>query len=128
MLQRGFRVVYTAASDSFTFAPESFAEFFKQRRRWLPSTLANNVDLLRNAKRTTQNNSDISKLFMWYQQAIFVSSVITPGTIFLLLVGAISDAFPDVSLLVSFVINIIPLFLFVLLCYKGKQDTQVNIF
>lgn len=46
LLQQGYRVEYCAASDSFTYAPEGFYEFFNQRRRWTPSTMANTMDLL----------------------------------------------------------------------------------
>ncbi|KAK3789461.1 hypothetical protein RRG08_059582 [Elysia crispata] len=41
LLQQGYRVEYCAASDSFTYAPEGFYEFYNQRRRWAPSTMAN---------------------------------------------------------------------------------------
>ena len=30
MLQQGYRVEYSAASDAFTFAPEGFNEFYNQ--------------------------------------------------------------------------------------------------
>ena len=46
LLQRGWRVEYSAASDSFTACPESFDEFYNQRRRWMPSTILNIWDLL----------------------------------------------------------------------------------
>ena len=36
MLQRGWRIEYCAASDSYTHAPEGFGEFYTQRRRWAP--------------------------------------------------------------------------------------------
>jgi len=39
MLQRGWRVEYSAASDSYTACPEGFDEFYNQRRRWMPSTM-----------------------------------------------------------------------------------------
>ena len=32
LLQRGYRVEYSAASDAYTHCPESFNEFFTQRR------------------------------------------------------------------------------------------------
>lgn len=35
LLQRGYRVEYSAASDAYTHAPEGFNEFFNQRRRWV---------------------------------------------------------------------------------------------
>lgn len=52
MLQQGYRVEYCAASDALTFAPELFNEFYNQRRRWGPSTMANTIDLLSDASNT----------------------------------------------------------------------------
>lgn len=46
LLQQGWRVEYNAASDAYTNSPEEFKEFYNQRRRWGPSTLANTLDLL----------------------------------------------------------------------------------
>ena len=37
---------YCAAADALTYAPEGFEEFYNQRRRWSPSTMANIMDLL----------------------------------------------------------------------------------
>ncbi|KAL8601460.1 hypothetical protein ACOMHN_000402 [Nucella lapillus] len=125
LLQQGYRVEYCAASDSFTNAPEGFYEFYNQRRRWTPSTLANIMDLLLSWKDITKKNQDISKLYIFYQMALMVSTVLTPGTIFLLVVGALTAAFPDIPLFGSFLLNLIPVSLFVLLCFVAKSQTQL---
>jgi chitin synthase len=67
MLQQGFRVEYSAASDAYTHCPEGFNEFFNQRRRWVPSTMANILDLLLDYKRTIQVNDNISLPYIFYQ-------------------------------------------------------------
>ncbi|XP_046543810.1 chitin synthase chs-2-like [Haliotis rubra] len=126
LLQRGYRVEYCAASDSFTFAPEGFFEFFNQRRRWTPSTMANILDLVMDWKKTSKNNQDISIMFMLYQMFLFTFSVITPGTIFMLIVGALTTAYPAIPLYGSFVINLIPIIIFVLLCFKTSTDVQLS--
>ncbi|CAN0125575.1 unnamed protein product [Lampetra fluviatilis] len=36
MLQQGWRVEYCASADAYTNAPQDFAEFFNQRKRWGP--------------------------------------------------------------------------------------------
>ncbi|KAH3826732.1 hypothetical protein DPMN_128642 [Dreissena polymorpha] len=46
LLQQGYRIEYCAAADALTYAPEGFDEFYNQRRRWSPSTMANIMDLL----------------------------------------------------------------------------------
>lgn len=58
---------YSAASDAYTHAPENFNEFFVQRRRWIPSTMANIFDLLSTSQETRLINNDISWLYIFYQ-------------------------------------------------------------
>ncbi|KAK7493301.1 hypothetical protein BaRGS_00015427, partial [Batillaria attramentaria] len=87
LLQRGYRVEYCAASDSYTRAPGGFFEFCRQRRRWIPSTIANIIDLLQNWRDVTKWNRDISVLYIAYQAALLVGTILTPGTIFLLIMG-----------------------------------------
>lgn len=88
MLQRGYRVEYSAASDSYTHAPEGFNEFFNQRRRWAPSTLANQMDLLMSSARITKSNDSFTWGYIVYQTALLVGTILGPGTIFLMIVGA----------------------------------------
>ncbi|VVD01783.1 unnamed protein product [Leptidea sinapis] len=59
---QGYRVEYSAASDAYTHCPERFDEFFNQRRRWVPSTMANILDLLGDSKHTVKVNDNISML------------------------------------------------------------------
>ncbi|KAK7493296.1 hypothetical protein BaRGS_00015422 [Batillaria attramentaria] len=125
LLQQGYRVEYCAASDSFTYAPEGFFEFFNQRRRWIPSTVANIMDLLQNWKDVTQMNQDISLPYIAYQTALMASTILTAGTIFLLIVGALSEAYPSVTLFSSLLINLIPVTVFVGICFVCKTQTQL---
>ncbi|XP_076459247.1 chitin synthase chs-1-like isoform X2 [Babylonia areolata] len=125
LLQQGYRVEYCAASDSFTNAPEGFYEFYNQRRRWTPSTMANIMDLLQSWKDVTKRNQDISMLYIVYQGALMASTILTPGTIFLLVVGALTAAFPDIPLFASLLLNLIPVAVFVLLCFVAKTQTQL---
>ncbi|KAG5309753.1 CHS8 synthase, partial [Pseudoatta argentina] len=103
LLQRGYRVEYSAASDAYTHAPEGFNEFYNQRRRWVPSTIANIMDLLMDAKRGT---------------------ILGPGTIFLMLVGAFVAAF-KIDNWTSFYYNIIPILLFMIVCFTCKSNVQL---
>ena len=72
LLQQGYRVEYCAASDSFTYAPEGFYEFYNQRRRWTPSTMANIIDLLQSWRDITKRNEDISMLYIIYQVPVLL--------------------------------------------------------
>ncbi|XP_043525699.1 chitin synthase chs-2 isoform X4 [Frieseomelitta varia] len=123
LLQRGYRVEYSAASDAYTHAPEGFNEFYNQRRRWVPSTIANIMDLLMDAKRTIKINDNISLPYISYQILLMGGTILGPGTIFLMLVGAFVAAF-KIDNWTSFYYNIIPILLFVIVCFTCKANIQ----
>lgn len=66
LLQQGYRVDYAAGADAFTNAFEGFNEFFQQRKRWGPSTLANIMALLQNWQKVVKENPNISWLYIVY--------------------------------------------------------------
>ncbi|XP_052221810.1 chitin synthase chs-2-like [Dreissena polymorpha] len=41
MVKSGWKIEYCATAENSTYCPDDFDEFFKQRRRWIASTLAN---------------------------------------------------------------------------------------
>uniref|UniRef100_A0A0L8FPH2 chitin synthase n=2 Tax=Octopus bimaculoides TaxID=37653 RepID=A0A0L8FPH2_OCTBM len=126
LLKRGYRVEYCAAADAMTFAPEGFKEFFNQRRRWMPSTLANTYDILSNWRTVVKQNNSISFIYLMYQAALMAISFISPGTIFVLLVGAINRAYPALSLTSTFSLNLVPIVIMILLCKYASTETQLN--
>ncbi|XP_076442789.1 chitin synthase chs-2-like [Babylonia areolata] len=126
LLQQGWRVEYAAAADALTFCPDDFGEFFKQRRRWTPSTMANILDLLTHWRQITKVNSSVSLPFIAYQTFLFISSLLTPGTIFLLILGAINTAYPTLPLYGALVLNCLPLVLFLVLCFTASDNAQIS--
>lgn len=125
LLQRGYRVEYSAASDAYTHAPEGFNEFYNQRRRWVPSTIANIMDLLMDSKKTIKVNDNISMPYIAYQILLMGGTILGPGTIFLMLVGAFVAAF-QIDNWTSFYYNIIPILTFMLVCFTCKSNIQVS--
>ncbi|KAK4876419.1 hypothetical protein RN001_012841 [Aquatica leii] len=124
LLQRGYRVEYSAASDAFTHCPEGFNEFYNQRRRWMPSTTANLLDLLMDYKRTVKINDNISRLYITYQVVLMIGTVLGPGTIFLMLVGAFVAAF-QLDQWTSFLWNVVPILFYMMICVLFKSDIQL---
>ncbi|VDI35520.1 chitin synthase [Mytilus galloprovincialis] len=124
LLQQGYRVEYSAAADALTYAPEGFDEFYNQRRRWSPSTMANILDLLGDWKNVMRLNENISGLYIAYQLLLFLSSMVTPATIFLLVVGALNSAF-QIDLITSLCINLVPLLLFLISCFTVQSKWQL---
>ncbi|VDO40632.1 unnamed protein product [Haemonchus placei] len=124
LLQRGYRVEYCAASDALTFAPEGFNEFFNQRRRWIPSTIANIIDLLKDYKNVVRVNESISIWYILYQTVMLISSILGPGTIFLMVVGAISISF-NIDTTWSLLIVSLPVATFCIVCLTAKPEKQL---
>lgn len=85
---QGYRIEYAAGADAETYAPEGFDEFFNQRRRWTPSSVANTIDLLADYKLACQNNASISKMYIFYQMMVIGFSLLGPAIIFTMLVYA----------------------------------------
>ena len=51
----------------FVACPTTFDEFYNQRRRWMPSTIMNILDLLADYKSVINANQDISIFYILYQ-------------------------------------------------------------
>jgi len=124
LLQRGWRVEYSAASDSYTACPEGFDEFYNQRRRWMPSTMLNILDLLANWKSVTKMNEDVSMLYIGYQMGIMIGTFIGPGGIYMMIAGSVSKVF-GIPPLDSLLYNAIPLVIFCLACYYTDSKFQL---
>ncbi|KAI1715265.1 chitin synthase domain-containing protein [Ditylenchus destructor] len=124
LLKQGYRIEYAAAADAETYAPEGFDEFFNQRRRWTPSSIANTLDLLADYKLASKNNRSISKLYILYQTIVTGFYLLGPAIIFTMLVYAQVAAFAMDSLRVL-VYNAVPVCLFVLSCFCLESGVQL---
>ena len=76
LVEAGWKLEYCATSEDSTYCPEEFDEFFKQRRRWGPSTFANSIIVLDRQSSIRKNNDAISFFFIVYQMVLMVSSII----------------------------------------------------
>ncbi|XP_076094769.1 chitin synthase chs-2-like isoform X3 [Mytilus galloprovincialis] len=126
LLKKGWKIEYCAESDSYTFAPEGFYEFFNQRRRWTPSTMANILDLILDYKNVTKTNQNISFLYIVYHVFLFVSTLLTPGSIFMLILGAIILGFEAIPPWLALILNLIPVGIFILLCLYASSQKQLQ--
>ena len=124
LLQQGYRVDYTAAADALTHAPETMNEFFKQRRRWIPSTLANLIDLLSDYENTIFVNDNVSALYIAYELLLLISTVLGPATIILAIAQA-CVAILGVSILPAFIISLAPCILYLIVCFTLSDAKQL---
>ena len=126
LLQQGYRVDYCAASDALTYAPENFNEFFNQRRRWTPSTIANIIDLLADSKNTVLVNSNISFFYILYQFILMVTMILGPSTIILAIATAFQSVL-DTTLWQSYLLSLAPVCFYLVICFKCKTSTQLTV-
>ncbi|XP_034536216.1 chitin synthase 1 [Notolabrus celidotus] len=126
LLQQGWRVEYNAASDAYTNSPQEFKEFYNQRRRWGPSTLANTLDLLNSGSETVKRNMSISRLYIFYQMFTVGASILGPASVTLMVAGAFQFIFKMAGTLSIIIASIPPVF-YILLCFLTKANTQITI-
>ncbi|XP_047437429.1 chitin synthase 1 [Mugil cephalus] len=126
LLQQGWRVEYNAASDAYTNSPQEFKEFYNQRRRWGPSTLANTLDVLHSGAETVKRNTSVSRPYIFYQMFTVASSILGPASVTLMVASAFQFVFQlkgDLSIIVS----CIPPVFYMIICFVTKSDTQITI-
>ena len=123
LIERGWKVEYCAVSDSYTACPESFSEFYTQRRRWTPSTVANLIELVR-LWRPLLRHGNLSIFHLVYQLLMLAGSAIGPGSIFILLVGGCQLTF-DISYWNAFFFNLVPVVLFILVALLFSPRSQI---
>ncbi|XP_043992616.1 chitin synthase 1 [Gambusia affinis] len=126
LLQQGWRVEYNAASDAYTNSPQEFKEFYNQRRRWGPSTLANTLDLLHSGKETVKRNQSISSLYIFYQMFTVGSSILGPASVTLMVAGAFQFIF-RMNGAIAIIVACVPPVFYIIICFATKANTQITI-
>jgi len=93
IIKNGWRLQYCAGAHAGTFCPEGFGDFFKQRRRWISSTLANLYYLIAESGDIVKVNTSVSPPFVIYTAGTFASSIFGPATVILIVIGGMAYAF-----------------------------------
>ena len=126
LIKKGWRLEYSAVSQDSTFCPETFEEFYKQRRRWIPSTIANLGVVISSYKEITKNNS-ITIFFILYEFLIVFSSLISPATVILIIVTGISALDPSANEITLIVVLSIISVLYGAICIYATEKTQLDV-
>jgi len=127
LIQAGWRLEYSAVSQDSTYCPETFEEFYKQRRRWIPSTIANLAVVINSYNKITANNDSISILFILYQFLLVFSTLISPATVILIIVTgltALDDGLDEVALIVVLCIVSVS---YAVICVYATEKTQIDV-
>ena len=126
LIESGWRLEYAALSENSTYCPESFNEFFNQRRRWVPSTMANLMQLIANSGKIAGKNDSISYLFVLYQVIIIFSTAVSPATVILIVASGLFTAY-QVNVHISIGILSAISVLYGLVCIYFPEKIQLGI-
>lgn len=75
LVEKKWRLEYCAVSENTTFCPETFDEFYKQRRRWIPSTIANLSLCVEHGSRIVASNDTVGWWFILYQVSMITDKL-----------------------------------------------------
>ena len=129
LIKNGWRLEYCAVAENRTNCPDSFEQFYGQRRRWTASTLANIISLILGLRKITQNNDSVSVLFILFQALMLFSTVISPATVILVIASGLQAAYMFSDEVALFIISLL-LFvslLYGLVCLFTSPKTQIDI-
>ncbi|KAH9513510.1 Chitin synthase, class 2 [Bulinus truncatus] len=124
MLQSGWRIEYCAASENSTNCPAEFEEFYKQRRRWIASTLANLMLIIKEWKYIALFNHRLTVVFLSYQALLLFSTLIAPSMVILVVSGGLQYAW-DINVSSIVILQVILCIIYTLVCLYTSQDTQM---
>ena len=128
LIKDGWRLEYCAISEDQTYCPTEFGEFFKQRRRWIPSTIANLAQLISEAGSITRKNDTVSILFILFQAIMVFSTAISPATVILVISSGLQSAFKFSNSVTLGIISILIIVsvLYGIVCIYGSPQTQID--
>ncbi|XP_057376080.1 chitin synthase chs-2-like [Daphnia carinata] len=124
LIKRGYRVAYSANSYAYTHCPETFEEFYNQRRRWALSLIANTIDVLWNCRQILKMNPTISWLYIVFQAVLLTMGLLCPGSIFLALVNTSATAF-HLNPWISLGVHSVLIFIFIVICFLASTRVQL---
>ena len=128
LIKAGWRLEYCAISEDQTYCPTEFNEFFKQRRRWIPSTIANLAQLISEAGSITRRNDTVSILFIIFQAIMVFSTAISPATVILVISSGLQSAFKltlSDTLVIITILVIVSVF-YGIVCLLSSSQTQLD--
>ena len=128
LIKKGWRLEYCAISEDLTYCPLDFGEFYGQRRRWIPSTIANLSLLISETSAITRKNDTVSILFILFQAIMVFSTAISPATVILVIASGLQSSFnfsDEIVLLIISLLIIVSVF-YGAVCLFASPKTQID--
>ena len=88
--------------------------------------MINNLHLILISRKVTKYSKTVSWLFIAYHSAVFLTSILTPGMVVLMLSGVYNAAFP-ISELYVFGINLTIFIVYCFICFYAKNSFQITV-
>eukprot|EP00043_Microstomoeca_roanoka_P012335 m.119170 g.119170 ORF g.119170 m.119170 type:complete len:1665 (-) comp15462_c2_seq1:532-5526(-) len=123
LVVRGWRLEYCAAAKDKTYCPDSIEVFFNQRRRWIVSTMANMWEILRLSGDAVKRNASVSYAYIVYTALMLVSTVVSPATVLLVMIGGFNYVLGWDIVVVEAVLFSVTI-LYLIICLFASQQTQ----
>ncbi|XP_055864026.1 uncharacterized protein LOC106076808 isoform X3 [Biomphalaria glabrata] len=123
LIQSGWKVKYCSDAKISSSCPNCFGDLYRQRRRWLPSTLTNHMQMAEEWRYISKFNNKVSVALLFYQLLLFVYTIMAPSLIILI----ISDALKHFMgvLLVPVTIQVFFAFVFIVYCLVKPVRLQI---
>eukprot|EP00039_Didymoeca_costata_P018927 m.335536 g.335536 ORF g.335536 m.335536 type:complete len:1121 (-) comp17624_c0_seq1:166-3528(-) len=90
LIRIGFTLAYLPSAVADTYCPVDWEEFLKQRRRWITSTLANQIEVIARGPKICRKTNGINMSFICLQAMLLVASLISPVVVTLVITGSVS--------------------------------------
>ena len=129
LIKKSWRLEYCAISEDETYCPIEFAEFYKQRRRWIPSTITNLTQIITEIMSITRGNDSVSILFILFQMIMVFSIAISPATVILVISSGFQAAFylSDTVTLAIITLLFAVSVLYGMVCIFGSPRSQIEL-
>ena len=126
ILLSGGRIEFEAGSHCQTFAPEDPDTFFKQRRRWGPSTFVNIFELISNKNIATKMNPYLTSAYIFYHMlSMTLSTIGVTTTLFVIWEGLELGLGSAITTEQAWALVFLPVLLYALICWRASGKKQL---
>lgn len=115
MMLKGWKLAFCSTSHNYTYCPDNFSEFLKQRRRWYLSDIFNQYIVLTNLWNLIRWNIAFSLFFSFYQVVYMICTIIS-AYMWILIICVELKIVTGVPLVYFSTVTMVILFAYVIVC------------
>ena len=126
MMLHGWKLEYNAFCDNTTYCPDTFAEFMKQRRRWVLSDMANMLLVFKNILKLAQKNDSFSIAYILYMVQMFTIVLLSPASTVVILAGGLDIVYGLPFEIIGSLLGVM-IIAYALVCIIGSFKAQTRV-